>query len=165
MLFVSDVIQQMMRLWEHSQRQTLAPKNQKVTESPARKAPPTTPICEKKEAFEKVHDTSRETTNRQTSDTGSGVSVVEDGDISEPVTVKSGLSSSCKIVSVGGKFGNNQLVDVNKIKEKLKQRNLDKTMKRKRAEEGMDDGEDWIERELENGIVLQSTYPEKQRKI
>ncbi|KAK1407473.1 hypothetical protein QVD17_39089 [Tagetes erecta] len=164
---LEDVIQQMMRLWEHSQSQSqsVAPKNKKVTESPTRKATTTIPNCEKKETFENVHDTFRETTNRQTSDTGSGVSAVEDGDIGEPVTVKSDLSSSCKIVSVGGKFGNSQLVDVNKIKEKLKKRNLIKTMKRKRVEEGMDDGEDWIERELENGIVLQSTYPEKQRKI
>ncbi|KAI3821011.1 hypothetical protein L1987_08567 [Smallanthus sonchifolius] len=177
---LEDVIQQMMSLWEHSQSQsrsqsqsqsqiqsqsqsqTLALKDEKVTKSPIR----TTSNCVKKEAFEKVHDTSRETTNGQTSDTGSGVSVVEDGDIGEPVTVKSELSSSCKIVSVGAIIGKSQVVDVNKIREKLKNRNLIKTMKRKRVEEGMDDdGEDWIERELENGIVLQSTHPEKQKKI
>ncbi|KAI3686655.1 hypothetical protein L1987_80338 [Smallanthus sonchifolius] len=165
---LEDVIQQMMSLWEHSQNQsrsqsqTTALKDEKVTKSPIR----TTSNSVKKEAFEKVLDTSRETTNAQTSDTGSGVSVVEDGDIGEPVTVKSDLRSSCKIVSVGGILGKSQVVDVNKIREKLKNRNLIKTMKRKRVEEGMDDyGEDWIERELENGIVLQSTHPEKQRNI
>ncbi|KAM0019096.1 putative cyclin domain-containing protein [Helianthus debilis subsp. tardiflorus] len=163
---LEDVIQQMTSMWEHSQsqsqRQTVAQKKEKVTESPIIKP---TSNCVKK------MDTSRETTNRQTSDTGSGGSVVEDG---EPITVKSDLSSSCKVVNSVGvvdvssscKVVNSVgVVDVNKIREKLKNRNLNKTMKRARVEEGVNDGEDWIERELENGIVLQSTYPQKQRKI
>ncbi|KAK9080324.1 hypothetical protein SSX86_000082 [Deinandra increscens subsp. villosa] len=165
---LGDVIRQMMRLWEHSQSQskgqsqTVTLKDQKVTESPIRKASTTRSNCEKKVAFGKAHDTSREIKNRQTSDMGSGVSVVEDGDIGEPVTVKSDLSSSSKTDSVGV---NSAIVDVNKIREKLKNRNLIKSMKRKLVEEGVDDETDWIEREIEDGIVLQSTHPEKQRKI
>ncbi|XP_076893395.1 cyclin-T1-3-like [Bidens hawaiensis] len=173
---LEDVVQQMMSLWQHgqsqvqsqfqvqSQSQTL--KDEKVTEPPIRKAATTTPNSVKKEAFEKVKDTSRET-NGQTSDTGSGVSVVEDGDIGEPVTInKSDLSSSCKTTnSVKGIVGNCAGVDVNKIREKIKNRNLIKTMKRAREEEAKDDGEDWIERELENGIVLQSAYLRKQVKV
>ncbi|XP_076911346.1 cyclin-T1-3-like [Bidens hawaiensis] len=203
---LEDVVQQMMSLWQHSpsqvqsqshchsQSQTL--KDAKVTEPPIRKATTTTPNSVKKEVFEKVKDTSRETTNGQMSETGSGVSVVEDGDIGEPVTLnksdlsssckttnlvkgivgncvgvdpvtlnKSDLSSSCKTTnSVKGIVGNCTGVDVNKIREKIKNRSLIKTMKRAR-EEVKDDGEDWIERELENGIVLQSAYPRKQMKV
>ncbi|XP_024989857.1 cyclin-T1-3-like isoform X2 [Cynara cardunculus var. scolymus] len=122
--------------------------------------------CVKKHAFDNVQGASKETPNCQTSDTGSAVSVVEDGDSGEPVTVKSDLSSSCKIVSVGGIVGNGQ-VDVNRIREKLKKRNFVKTMKRKHVEDLDDeiDGEAWIERELEDGIVLESSYAQKQIKI
>ncbi|KAJ9567123.1 hypothetical protein OSB04_003089 [Centaurea solstitialis] len=123
--------------------------------------------CVKKDTFHNVQGTAKETPNRQTSDTGSAVSVVEDGDSGgEPVMVKSDLSSSCKIVSVGGIVGNGQ-VDVNRIREKLKNRNFIKTMKRKRVEDLDDeiDGEAWIERELEDGIVLESSSPQKQMKI
>ena len=123
--------------------------------------------CVKKHTFDNIQGTSKETPNRQTSDTCSAVSVVEDGDSGgEPVMVKSDLSSSCKIVSVGGMVGNSQ-VDVNRIREKLKKKNSIKIMKRKRVEDLDDeiDGEDWIERELENGIVLESSSPQKQMKI
>lgn len=122
--------------------------------------------CDEKQAFDNVNGTSQDIPICQTSDTGSAVSVVEDGDSGEPVTVKSDLSSSCNTVKLGGTAVSSQ-VDVNRIREKLKKRNLIKTMKRKRVEDTDDeiDGEAWIERELENGIVLDSSYPEKQRKI
>ncbi|KAL8244263.1 hypothetical protein R6Q59_010521 [Mikania micrantha] len=110
-----DVIQQMMHLWEHSQSQTLALKDKKVIESQIKKATTTTSNCEKKEALKKAYDTFRETANLRTGETCSGISVVEDGDIVVPVTVKSDLSSSYKTVSVGA---NSMIVDVNKIKNK-----------------------------------------------
>ena len=122
--------------------------------------------CDEKQAFDNVNGTSQDIPICQSSDTGSAVSVVEDGDSGEPVTVKSDLSSSCNTVKLGGTAVSSQ-VDVNRIREKLKKRNSIKTMKRKRVEDTDDemDGEAWIERELENGIVLDSSYPEKQRKI
>ncbi|KAD2008869.1 hypothetical protein E3N88_25716 [Mikania micrantha] len=95
-----NVIQQMMHLWEHSQSQTLALKDKKVIESQIKKATTTTSNCEKKEALKKAYDTFRETANLRTGETCSGISVVEDGDIVVPVTVKSDLSSSYKTVSV-----------------------------------------------------------------
>ncbi|GJT74315.1 cyclin-T1-3-like protein isoform X1 [Tanacetum coccineum] len=116
--------------------------------------------CDEKQAFDNVNGASQDIPICQTSDTGSAVSVVEDGDSGEPVTVKSDLSSSCNTVKLGGTAVSSQL-DVNRIREKLKKRNSIKTMKRKRVEDTDDeiDGEAWIERELENGIVLDSSYP------
>nr|GEV66728.1 cyclin-T1-3-like isoform X1 [Tanacetum cinerariifolium] len=123
--------------------------------------------CDEKQAFDNVNGASQDIPICQTSDTGSAVNVVEDGDSGEPVTAKSDLSSSCNTVKLGGTAVSSQL-DVNRIREKLKKRNSIKSMKRKRVEDTYDeiDGEAWIERELENGIVLDSSYPEKkQRKI
>lgn len=155
------VIQQMMSLLEQSQTQTLAPKDESAatTYSPqsATLSGPTTSNCVKKQDFDNAHDTPKELPKCHSSDTGSAVSVIEDGDSGgEPVAIKSDLSSSCKIVSVACTAGNSQ-VDVDRIREKLKKRNSLKAMKRKRVEDM--DGDDWIERELENGIVLESESP------
>lgn len=152
------VIQQMMSLWAQSQTQTQAPKDQSTTTYSPHSATLTGPTKSTPSELPNCHGTPKELPNCQTSDTGSAVSVVEDGDGGEPVTVKSDLSSSCKIVSVGCTAGTSQ-VDVDRIKEKIKKRNLLKSMKRKRVEDV--DGDDWIERELENGIVLESAIPDK----
>nr|XP_043606299.1 cyclin-T1-3-like [Erigeron canadensis]XP_043606301.1 cyclin-T1-3-like [Erigeron canadensis] len=189
---LKGVIEQMKIMWEEirSQNQIRTPKDQNIIKSQTTKVPihspqsstlsgssivhdskampskaageparPLTSNIVKKQGFEKVYDTSKETLKCQTSDTGSAVSVVEDGDSGEPVTV-SDLSSICKVVLA------EVVVDVNRIREKLKKRNSAETMKRKRIEDmGNEvDGEDWIERELENGIVLESSYSKKQAK-
>ena len=115
----------MMTILEHSQTPTPTPKPDtvSVTATASEVKKPSGPT-KSKHVFE------------DSNDTGSGVSVIEDG---EPVAIKSDLSSSCH-------------VDVDRIREKIKKRNF---VKRKRVEE-IDDGDDWIERELENGIVLES---------
>lgn len=139
---LEGVIQQMMSLWEQSQSQTVSEISKSTTKS----------NYVKKQVFENSYDTIN--CVDKTSDTGSGVSDCE------PVAIKSDSSSSCKIVSVEGMStgGNNSQVDVDRIREKIKKRNSIKTMKRKRVEEDMD-GDEWIERELEDGIVLESPIP------
>ncbi|XP_071702307.1 cyclin-T1-4-like [Rutidosis leptorrhynchoides] len=101
----------------------------------------------------------------QTSDTGSAASVVEDGDSGEPVAVKSDLSSSFKLVSVGATVSNR--VDVNAIREKLKKMINLQNVKRKRVEDTGDDIDDeaWIEKELEDVVVSESSHSKKQMKI
>ncbi|CAH1420088.1 unnamed protein product [Lactuca virosa] len=145
---LEGVIQQMMSLWEQSQSQTVTLSGSEISKSTTYSPESATKSnYVKKQVFEDSYDTIN--CVDKTSDTGSGVSVVEDG---EPVAIKSDLSSGCKI------GGNNSQVDVDRIREKIKKRNSIKTMKRKCVEEDMD-GDEWIERELEDGIVLESPIP------
>lgn len=101
-------------------------------------------------------DTLKETSlHCQASDCGSAASVVEDCE-GEPVTGKSDLNSSYKIVSVED---GSAKIDVNRIRETFKKRRRDRITDRKLVEDkdGDDmDSEAWIERELEKGIKLEN---------
>ncbi|KAK9270117.1 hypothetical protein L1049_025691 [Liquidambar formosana] len=106
--------------------------------------------------------TGKEVLQCQTSDCGSANSVVEDGDGDiQPRTGSSDQSLGYNILSV---HGGRSKIDVNRIRETLKRRRCDNTAANKKLVEAMDDGMDskaWIERELENGIELESAYAGK----
>lgn len=120
--------------------------------------------CNKKPACSDVRDTMKETSlHCQASDSGSAASVVEDCE-GEPVTGKSDLNSSYKIVSVED---GSAKIDVNRIRETFKKRRKDRITDRKLVEDKDDDmdSEAWIERELENGIKLESANSDKRRRL
>lgn len=98
----------------------------------------------------------------QTSDSASS-SVVEDGEgDSHPRTVESDHDPGCKIISVHDTYSK---IDANRIKEALKRRRLDGAANKKFVEASNPeiDGEAWIERELENGIELESASSKRKR--
>lgn len=103
-----------------------------------------------------VQDTLKESLHCQESDSGSAVSVVEDSE-GEPITRKSDLKSSYKIVPVEA---GSAKIDVNRIRETVKKRRKDRIINQKLVEDTDDvlDGEAWIERELENGIKVESAH-------
>lgn len=85
----------------------------------------------------------------QTSDCGSAISVVEDGDF-EPKTGK--LDQNTKSIQAA-----DSKIDVDRIRNALKRKRSGQRVVDKKSVEGMDDeidSEAWIERELENGIEL-----------
>lgn len=85
----------------------------------------------------------------QTSDCGSAVSVVEDGDF-EPKMGK--VDQNTKSIQAAG-----SKIDVDRIRNALKRRRSEQRVVDKKSVEGMDDeidSEAWIERELENGVEL-----------
>ncbi|KAF8405276.1 hypothetical protein HHK36_010178 [Tetracentron sinense] len=104
----------------------------------------------------------------QTSDCRSMNSVVEDGNgydeiEVQPSTREFNQMSSCKIVSVHGGFSN---ADKNRIREALKRRRCERATNEKIVE-AVDDGIDseaLIERELENGIEVESASAEKRHR-
>lgn len=82
---------------------------------------------------------------------------------SEPLKGESNQNTSLNIISVGG----NSKLNVDRIKEALKRRRQEKITKEKllKTMEDEMDGESWIERELENGIVSESVRAEKRRRL
>ncbi|XP_044511474.1 cyclin-T1-3-like [Mangifera indica] len=92
----------------------------------------------------------------QTSDSASS-SIVEDGEgDSHPRHVESDHDPGCKIISVHDTY---RKIDAIRIREALKRRKFDVAANRKFAASinpEIDDGEAWIERELEKGIELES---------
>lgn len=121
--------------------------------------------CNKsQESSDNVRDGLAETSLRcQASDSGSAVSVVDDCE-GEPVAGKSDLNSSYKIVSLGE---GSAKIDVNRIRETFRKRKNDGIVNRKSVEDKDDvvDSEAWIERELENGIMVDSDPSDKQRRL
>ncbi|KAL6992388.1 hypothetical protein U1Q18_010497 [Sarracenia purpurea var. burkii] len=115
-----------------------------------------TPKCSENEAFSRgFYVGMQESFCCPTSDCGSTNSAVEDGD-GEPKSGQSVLNSSSKIISVQG---GESKVDVDRIRETLKRRRCDKILNKKLVEtidDEMVDGEAWIERELENGIEVET---------
>lgn len=119
--------------------------------------------CNEPRACSDVQDTLKETRlHCQTSDSGSADSVVEDCE-GEPVREKSDLNSSCKIVSIEGGHAK---IDVNRIRDTFRKRRRDRITNRKLVEDKDDemDSEAWIERELENGIKLESANAADKRR-
>lgn len=120
--------------------------------------------CNEKIACSNVPDPLKETkVHCQASDCGSADSVVEDCD-DQPVREKSDVNLSCKIVSIES---SSSKINLDRIKE-LRKRKRDMIASRKLLEdEGkeMMDSEAWIERELENGIQLESANTDKQKKL
>ena len=100
---------------------------------------------------------------RQTSDCGSATSVVEDCD-GGPKAGASDRNSSSRIVSVKGGDGK---IDVDRIREALKRKRRD-TIVNMNIVKAMDDeidSEAWIEKELENGIELETVSGNKRRRF
>ncbi|GFY86191.1 cyclin family protein [Actinidia rufa] len=88
---------------------------------------------------------------RQTSDWVSANSVVQDCDDGGPKPGVSDRNPSSRIVSVKG---GDSKIDVDRIREALKRKRWDKIVNKNIAKATDDeiDSEDWIEKELENGI-------------
>lgn len=176
----SEVIRQMLKLLEQDRKQTLPPTHESFTKSTAvagkmnsspqscisdgcfairqsskvamsendeRSKPP---ACGRKDICVK------EVLPSQTSDSASS-SIVEDGEgDSHPRHVESDHDPGCKIISVHNTYSK---IDANRIREALKRRKFDVAANRKFAASinpEIDDGEAWIERELEKGIELES---------
>ncbi|PSR99652.1 Cyclin-T1-4 like [Actinidia chinensis var. chinensis] len=100
---------------------------------------------------------------RQTSDCGSATSVVEDCD-GGPKAGASDRNSSSRIVSVKG---GDSKIDVDRIREALKRKRRD-TIVNTNIVKAMDDeidSEAWIEKELENGIELETVSGNKRRRF
>ncbi|XP_057469798.1 cyclin-T1-3 [Actinidia eriantha] len=100
---------------------------------------------------------------RQTSDCGSATSVVEDCD-GRPKAGASDRNSSSRIVSVKG---GDSKIDVDRIREALKRKRQD-TIVNTNIAKAMDDeidSEAWIEKELENGIELETASGNKRRRF
>lgn len=119
--------------------------------------------CNETIACSNVPDTLKETKVQcQASDCGSADSVVEDCE-DQPVRGKSDLNMSCKIVSIEG---NSSKIDVDRIRE-LRKRKRDKITNMKLLEDKDNemDSEAWIERELEDGIWLESANTDKQMSL
>lgn len=117
--------------------------------------------CSENEASSDFHVSMKESLHCQASDCASANSVVEDdGGDGKPKAGESDQNSSSKIVSVHGGDGK---IDVNRIREALKRRRCERTVNKKLVE-AMDDSEAWIERELENGIELETASVDKRRR-
>ncbi|KAH7850066.1 hypothetical protein Vadar_027315 [Vaccinium darrowii] len=100
----------------------------------------------------------------QTSDCGSANSVVEDGDV-EPKTGESDPNSSTKVKSI--QYSDSK-IDVDRIRNALKRRRSEQRVVAKKLLEGVDDeidSEAWIERELENGIELDTASVNKRKRL
>lgn len=119
--------------------------------------------CNEQITCSNVPDTLKETKVQfQASDCGSADSVVEDSE-DPPVREKSDLKLNCKIVSIEG---SSPKIDVDRIRE-LRKRKRDMISNRKLLEDqgNVMDSDAWIEREIENGIRLESANTDKQRRL
>ncbi|OVA18761.1 Cyclin [Macleaya cordata] len=108
-------------------------------------------------------ETRKEALQSQTSDSGSSHSVVEDGDDRSnegEVLVESNQIASTKIVSVSGGISQ---IEKDRIREAIKKRKFDRVANKKVVVE-TDHNEDWIVRELENGLELEYSSAEKRQR-
>ncbi|KAF2310019.1 hypothetical protein P3X46_020848 [Hevea brasiliensis] len=99
----------------------------------------------------------------QTSDTGDASNIVDDDGKSKPRTEKVDLVSSCKIAPIHDSYGK---IDANRIREALRRRRREgaaNQMSNKIMNTELD-SEAWIERELENGIELESASSGKKQR-
>ncbi|GFY86116.1 cyclin family protein [Actinidia rufa] len=122
----------------------------------------TTPVVE----LQWMVDFENEASNyicRQTSDWVSANSVVQDCD-GGPKPGVSDRNPSSRIVSVKG---GDSKIDVDRIREALKRKRWDKIVNKNIAKATDDeiDSEDWIEKELENGIELETASVNKRRRF
>lgn len=84
-------------------------------------------------------------TKETESECGSANSAVEDG-VCQPIK-DDAKKEICQTISAGDHNGN---IDIDRIKERLKRRKLEKNSLKKLAKDDEIDSEAWIERELEN---------------
>ncbi|XP_042482670.1 cyclin-T1-4-like isoform X2 [Macadamia integrifolia] len=101
----------------------------------------------------------------RTSDCGSMNSVVEDDNTSAEGEVQARVLdfdqiSSCKMVSVNVGLSDSDKV---RIREALKRRRCDRATRN--VVEAMDDDDSWMERELENGVKLESTSAGRRQRL
>lgn len=93
---------------------------------------------------------------------GSSSKIVKDCE-DQPVREKSDLNLSCKRVSIEG---SNSMIDVDRIRELRKRKRDIITNRKLKDDQGNEmDSEAWIERELENGILLDSANTDMQRRL
>lgn len=109
-----------------------------------------------------LHDNAKETEGCQISDCGSANSIVEDGG-DDLKMGQSEQNSGSMCASCDASYTK---IDVNRIRERLKKRRLDrKTEKKLDTETDLEtDNEAWIEKELESGVEKLSASPEKRKR-
>ncbi|KAJ0025792.1 hypothetical protein Pint_09008 [Pistacia integerrima] len=183
---LEEVIRQMLKLLEQDRKQTLPPRHERFTQSTAlagkMNSSPQSCISDGSIARRQSSNIAtlendglgkslacvgknvyvKEVLPSQTSDSASS-SIIEDGEgDSHPRTVESDHDPGCKIISVHDTYTK---IDASRIREALKRRRLDGAADKKFAEaiNPEIDGEAWIERELENGIELESASSKRKR--
>ncbi|XP_058091968.1 cyclin-T1-4-like isoform X2 [Magnolia sinica] len=109
--------------------------------------------------------TGKEHLQCQTSDCGSTRSIVEDGERFNEGADQARIESVCIAGSSIVCKGLSEL-DKDRIKSKLKSKRWERAMNGKKAAavDDVSDGDAWIERELENGIMLGVEYTEKRQR-
>ncbi|XP_031269153.1 cyclin-T1-3-like [Pistacia vera] len=185
---LEEVIRQMLKLLEQDRKQTLPPRHERFTQSTAlagkmnMNSSPQSCISDGSIARRQSSNIAtlendglskslacvgknvyvKEVLPSQTSDSASS-SIIEDGEgDSHPRTVESDHDPGCKIISVHDSYTK---IDASRIREALKRRRLDGAANKKFSEaiNPEIDGEAWIERELENGIELESASSKRKR--